>query len=195
MFRIFFHRKIEIEGLERKKEKTTNNMSAVRTTRKYVNVADAKEIVEFIHHFQNLLDENTDKMNEGLYIELCDALVNLYCNEFYVDLEIMSGGTSRAGAGKRQPLDAIRRLARERPDKAIVCPRCNTPLMIRSFEKHLRTTKCKDFYYALNSGGVVLDADSLNELIIEKYETNENLPEVEVLPEHQFPIGGASGLD
>jgi len=134
-------------------------------------------------------------MNDGAYVELCDAMMGLYCLEFYVELEIAAGKTPKIGAGERRDSATIRKLAKTRPDLAIICARCNTPLMIRSYEKHLQTKKCKDHYYTLKAGDVCLDSDTLNEKVIEKYDNDEALPEVETGPEHHFPIGGASGLE
>lgn len=164
-------------------------------TKKSFTITDAQELVGYIHHFQDVLDNHAPNMNDGAYLELCDTLMGLYCLEFYVELEIAAGKTPKIGAGARQDDAVKRKLAITRPDLAIVCDRCNTPLMIRSYERHLKTKKCRDGYYKLKAGGVCLPCDTLNEKVIEKYDNDEALPEVETGPEHHFPIGGASGLE
>ncbi len=169
-------------------------MTSVKTKKSF-NITDAQEIVGYIHHIQDVLDKHTPNMSEGAYLELCDTMMGLYCLEFYVELEIAAGKTAKVGAGQRKDTAVIRKLAKSRPDLAIICARCNTPLMIRSYEKHLQTKKCRDHYYTLKAGGVCEPCDTLNDKVIENYDNDEPLPEIEILPEHQFPIGGASGLD
>jgi hypothetical protein len=169
-------------------------MTTVKTKKSF-NITDAQEIVGYIHHIQDVLDKNTPNMTDGAYLELCDTLVGLYCLDFYLELEMAAGKTAKVGAGARQDTAVIRKLAKSRPDLAIICARCNTPLMIRSYEAHLQTKKCKDHYYTLSAGGVCEPCDTLNDKVIEKYDNDEALPVIETGPEHQFPIGGAIGLE
>jgi hypothetical protein len=165
------------------------------TTKKSFNITDAQEIVGYIHHFQDVLDKHAPNMNDGAYLELCDTMMGLYCLDFYVELEIAAGKTPKIGAGVRRDAAVIRKLAITRPDLAIICGRCNTALMIKSYEKHLKSKKCRDHYYTLKAGDVCEPCDTLNEKVIAHYDNDLELPDIEILPEHQFHIGGASGLD
>jgi len=161
-----------------------------------IKVADAKELVDYIQYFQEVIDEKKTHMPDSVYKDLTDAVYGLYCLEFYHQIYIISGGVSKVGAGRKMTTEQIRKLAKADPTKAINCENCNTPIMIRSYERHLQSQKCKDFHLTIKAaGGSVVAKDEINEKVIADYECGYCPPAVETGPEHHFPIGGASGLD
>jgi molybdopterin-guanine dinucleotide biosynthesis protein A len=81
----------------------------------------------------------------------------------------------------------MRKFAKNHPDKAVVCPRCDTPLMKRSFAEHLKSNKCKDIHCIVKgTGGCIDDPQATNEKVIEIYEKNEPLPEVELNADNYY---------
>ena len=171
-------------------------MPKVLAKDQFIRVQDASDLVTYIHIFQDVLDNHAQSMPAGAYKELTDSLYGLYCLEFYHTLEVISGGVSRPRSTPRMTNSQIRKLAANDPTKAINCEICNTPLMIRSYEKHLKTKKCKDFHLTIRaSGGSVADRSVINDLVIQDYENGYCPPVPETGSEHQFHSGGASGLE
>ena len=59
--------------------------------------------------------------------------------------------------------------------------------MKKSLAKHLKSKECKDkAYLIMASGGSIGNKNTLNEKVVEKYEEDAPLPEVELTAENYF---------
>lgn len=152
-----------------------------------VSIKDAKEIMYWVWLLEEKISNNPENMKDGIYLELMDILMNMSAGEFYIELDTIARKPERKKHMPRIKPEAMRKFAKNNPDKAVICPRCDTPLMKRSFAEHLKSNKCKDIHCIVKgTGGCIDDPEETNKKVIEIYEKNEPLPEVELNAENYY---------
>lgn len=163
-----------------------NNNEVCPRVKSKVNIRDAKEIMEHIWNIESIVSENSDNMKECVYLDLMNSLMNMAMGEFYMELDTTARKTLKKQY-TRIKAENMRRFAIQHPDKACICDRCDTPLMKKSLAKHLKSKECKDkAYLIMASGGSIGNKNTLNEKVVEKYEEDAPLPEVELTAENYF---------
>lgn len=166
-----------------------NNNLICQKVKSKVNIRDAQEIMEYIWRLQEIVFEKGDRMEDGVYTELMDTLLEMSGGEFYIELDTIARKTPKAEYTRIKAED-MRRYVKQHPDKGVICDRCDTPLMKQSLAKHLQSRECKDKAYTIiASGGVVGNKEILNEKILDEYENQTELPEVELTKENYYWTG------
>ena len=87
-----------------------------------------------------------------------------------------------------------RKMVIQFPDLYCNCQRCNTPIMKKSLATHLDSQDCKDKAYLIKA---TKDSETpvaeTNVKIVEMYDNNEPLVEVELTAENYFWVGNLFG--
>jgi hypothetical protein len=163
-------------------------MEAINDKKKQrVSIRDAKEIMEYIWDLENTISNSSEDMKDGVYIQLMDILMAMSCGEFYIELdELARKPTPKARKSRIRP-ENMRKYVRDNPEKACLCPRCDTPLMKKSLAAHLKSGKCKDTAYLVEgAGGCIKCPEELNNKVINHYDIQTPLVEVELSSENYF---------
>jgi len=113
------------------------------------NVNECEELMTFMEQMSSLLDNNSDKMDEGVYLCLYDTLKDLYNTKLFIKIEEYSKKSKRKYKGRNQhSQQQYRILAEQFPDKYAICPICDTGMLKENIKIHYQTTqKCRDIYY------------------------------------------------
>jgi len=152
-----------------------------------VSIRDAKELMEYIWELENIITNNSVNMKEGLYIKLMDTLMEMSCGEFYIELSELARKPTPKTRKPKIPPSAMRKFVRDNPEIACLCPRCDTPLMKKSLATHLKSSKCKDTAYLVEgAGGCIKCPEELNNTVINHYDIQTPLAEVELTSENYF---------
>ena len=152
-----------------------------------VTIREAKELMEYIWKLQDIVFENGTEMSDGVYHQLMDALLEMTGGEFYMELDEIARKPLPAERRVRIRPENMRKYVKNNPHKACLCPRCDAPLMKKSLAGHLRSGKCKDTAYLVKGvGGTIDNPEDINDNVIQHYDNNTELAEVELGPEHQF---------
>ena len=174
---------------------SNNNICPPARVKSRVNIRDAQEIMEYIWKIQDIVFENNEKMEDGVYMTLMDTLMEMSGGEFYIELDETARKAKRASF-TRVKAENMRKYVKQNPDKGCLCPRCDTPLMKASLAKHLKSKECKDKAYTIiASGGAVGNEETLNQKVIEEYENGTELPEVELTKENYYWTGNMFNSD
>ena len=112
-------------------------------------VNECVELMNAIKQFSNILDTQSDKMEEGVFLSLYDTLKLLYDTELCFKISEYAGRKGRKYSGRtKHTQQQYRILAEQYPDKYAVCPICETGMLKENVKLHYQTTqKCRDIYY------------------------------------------------
>ena len=112
-------------------------------------VSECVELMEMINQFSNILDSQSDKIEEGTYICLYKTLKDLYNTKLYLKVNEYSKKKSRKASGRtKHTQQQYRILASQYPNKYAICPICETGMLKENIKLHYQTTqKCRDIYY------------------------------------------------
>jgi len=152
-----------------------------------VTIKDAHELMYYVWKIQDMVFSAAEDLKDDFYKDILDTLMEMSCGDFYIELDTIARKASRKDMKPRMKMDEMRRYAKNNPDKCVICERCDTPLMKRSYAEHLRSKKCKDIHCLVKgTGGEIADPLDINDKVIEIYEKNEPLPEVELNAENYY---------
>jgi len=112
-------------------------------------VSECVELMNMINQFSNILDSQSDKIEEGTYLCLYNTLKELYDTQLILKVDKYAQKKSRNTNGRvRHTQQQYRILASQYPDKYAICPICETGMLKENIKLHYQTTqKCKDIYY------------------------------------------------
>jgi hypothetical protein len=124
----------------------TTTTPAIMNTMKVTECAVLMSKVNTIAH---ILDTEGDKMDDGVYLRLYNALGDLCNTDLLVKIETYASRNGRQYKGRtKRTQQEIRHLALQYPDKYAVCPICETGMLKENIKLHYqKTQKCKDIYY------------------------------------------------
>tara|TARA_R110002049_G_scaffold233454_1_gene406763 strand:- start:14 stop:565 length:552 start_codon:yes stop_codon:yes gene_type:complete len=150
-----------------------------------VPIKDAKELMTPIHGIMDLIFDRRTEMSDGLYVALCDKIKVMTEGEFYIELKEIAAKPSR------KPMERVkknnRKMVIQHPDKYVCCDRCNEPLLKKSLANHLKSQSCKDKAYTVKA---TKDSDTPDEetngKIVDMYDNNEPLVDIELTAENYF---------
>lgn len=176
-------------------EAIINQTQQTEKKKQKVSIREAKELMEYIYKIQEIVFDRSEEMSDGVYLDLSNALLEMSGGEFYMELDELAGKKIRSEYSRIKPED-MRKYVRDNPHKAVLCPRCDTPLMKKSLAAHLRSKKCKDNAYLVKgTGGCIECPDEVNENIIKHYEEGTELADVELNAENYFWANMANMYD
>lgn len=113
-------------------------------------VSECSELMTSVNKLMTILDDNGDKMDDGVYLNLYNTLGELYKTELLVKIDAYSKKNGkRSGQGRKNlTQQQIRALVAVNPDKYCICPICETGMLKENIKLHYqKTQKCKDIYY------------------------------------------------
>ena len=157
-----------------------------------VSIKDAKDLMDPLHDLMADIFDLKDRMNDIAFLKLSNKVAEIAKGEFYIELNEIAGKKPRAEY-KRIKKDN-RKMVIQFPDLYCNCQRCNTPIMKKSLATHLDSQDCKDKAYLIKA---TKDSETpvaeTNVKIVEMYDNNEPLVEVELTAENYFWVGNLFG--
>ena len=164
-------------------------MEAINNNKKKqrVSIREAKEIMEYIWDLEYTISNNPEDIKDGVYLQLMNILMAMSSGEFYIELDELARKPTQKARKSRIKPENMRKYVRDNPEKACLCPRCDTPLMNKSLAVHINSGKCKDTAYLVKgSGGCIKCPEDINNKVINHYDNNTELEEVELRSENYF---------
>lgn len=170
-----------------------NNVCPPAPKKHKVSIKDAKELMIPLHELMDMIFEGADKMENGIYIDLCNKIKDMSEGEFFIELSEIYKKKQRASY-QRIKVDN-RKMVKQRPDIYMCCPNCNEAIQKRSLATHLKSQICKDKAYTIKATkDLEKPNEETNDKIVELYDTNHQLDPVVLTAENYF-WGGQNIFD
>lgn len=140
-----------------------------KNQQKTIKVLDSLEFMEVLNGLSDILFDSSDKMEEGVYLELYNKLEVLYSLDLTIDIIDKSGGKIVNKSKGAISFEKKRKALQNGDTSFVLCPKCNTCLKKISLPQHLLSNKCVDTHHTADAMECQL-TDAENSAILEKYD-------------------------
>ena len=134
-----------------------------------IKVKESKEFMEVMENLTDLCFNNTDKMEEGLYIELQNTFMELFNLSLMTDIVIQSGKKMRNQNKQRFTIEQKRQAFANGCPYMTMCNNCSRIINKSFMKEHLASNVCKDNQKIIAAAGKDGINDMFNNDVLDKY--------------------------
>lgn len=136
---------------------------------KIIRVKESKEFMEQLGKISDILEENSDRMEDVVYLNLYNELMNLYCLDLTMDIIVKSGGRVINQNKITMSYEEKRKAVQNGNPNMEVCKNCLRIIRKTSLKEHLKSDICRDNRVVFNATNANLDnanAKAVDEYIL-----------------------------
>ena len=139
---------------------------------KIIRVKESKEFMTQLAKCSEILEDNSDKMEENVYLNLYNELMNLYCLDLTMDICVKAGGREINQHRVHMTYEQKRKAIENGDPRKTCCPKCLRIISKIGVKQHQRTDICKDNRVVF--GVTNADLEGANAKAVDEYILEEN---------------------
>ena len=111
---------------------------------KIIRVKESKEFMEVLGKITDILENNIDRMEDVVYLNMYNELMNLYCLDLTMDIIIKSGGRVINQNKVHIPYEQKRKAVENGNPRLTCCDLCLRVISKSGVKQHQKSEVCKD---------------------------------------------------
>lgn len=137
---------------------------------KIIRVKESKEFMTQLNKIADLLENSSNQMAEGVYLNMYNELMNLYCLDLTMDIIVKAGGRVINQNRVSMTYEEKRKAVKNGNPNMDVCKNCLRIVRKNGMKTHLKSDICRDNRVVFNATNANLD--NANAKAVDEYVLN-----------------------